>query len=234
MTSKTCRVVIWVMISACLVYPTQAATITAVNRVVGDGVVDVLVVAPDTLDPNDDNNAFSLNFAAYELRFDQTVAADIEFEVQDSLGTTQYDLFVTLVNESGTDWIGQSVELGFGVTDQFRASDNHDGLSFDTDESDPLAERDSLVDSANFVLDQHLDNKITWGSGLVYSGRIDDLIFSFDLPDLPNEDRFTLRFQPLVEEVAPPIPEPAMGTLFLMVGISVFARRWPRREATIV
>ncbi len=194
----------------------EAATITSVIQVVGDGVTETMVSVPDTLDPNDDNTSFSFNFAQYRLRLDEVTTVDIEFGTADSGGTTEYDLFVTLDNRTDVEWLGLIAELGRGVGPQFVPS-GLDGLSFDTDENDPTAERDSVVDSRSFLLLEHLDDQMEWGMGLVPSPGSDDLAFTFDLPDLDGSGAFTLRFEPVVES-EPPVPE--------MSTVSVLAFAW--------
>lgn len=58
---------------------------------------------------------------------------DLVFDVDDSTEATLYQVFGRLINVTGQALSGFTIELGFGVGDDFVAADATDGISFSTD-----------------------------------------------------------------------------------------------------
>jgi hypothetical protein len=139
--------------------------------------------------------------------------AETRFEIEDSGGTTEYAVTVSVTNRSGVDWKGYKFSLGLGGErgDSPVASRTGDGFGFDIfSAGDPLPESDGLLSlqrRAEDVLD--------------FSGPFPDntsarFSFSFDVPDRLAVGRVWLFEQPT------PVPEPS-GFAVLAGGLGALA-----------
>lgn len=68
-----------------------------------------------------------------------TGPVDLVFDVDDTTDVTIYQVFSKLINNTGGDLTGFTIELGYGVGDEFIAATGSDGLSFSTEFRAPPA-----------------------------------------------------------------------------------------------
>jgi hypothetical protein len=214
------------VLSACAVVvilcaPSFAGTIQPgpVSSGPGLGLVQVPVVSTPT--PNNDNVPTSglpdNNIVVPLKRFDNNDYIDIEFTVSTSTGITEYKISESVDNNTGINWTGYRVQLGFGTGANFAMSPANDGLDFDAPDFDfpgptstsmgaGLASQDEIVFSG------------AQGTGLAV------LNFRIDVPDGLTDGKFTLRQFPI------PIPEPSTALMLVLGGIAapVIMRRRAR------
>ena len=142
-------------------------------------------------------------------RFDSNGYIDIVFTVSDNAAfpgtaetTTEYQVIESVDNDTGTDWSGYVMELGFGSGAGFVDSIAGDGLDFDSPDYDtpPSSTGFASVDTSD-------EDVLVYSSGLQTTGGE-----SYSLRiDVPNGiQTFTLRQYPI-----PAVPEP--GSIFLLV-----------------
>jgi hypothetical protein len=203
----------------------SAGTIQSIPAPVasGPGLGTVAVPAIFTLTPNNDNVAVAgvndNNIFVPIKRFDSIGYIDIEFTVDVSGGTTEYQVYESVDNNTGIDWNRYEMYLGFGTGENFRMATPGDGLDFDDPDFDapPVSSALSSVSSPNE--DTLIFSNGTHGTGAEsYVVRID--VSDLTLPPL-GALTFTLRQVPVG------VPEP--GTL-LLVGLALagFAAYRPR------
>ncbi len=204
----------------------QAGTIISAFQIVGHGLGAAYVPAIITGAPGNDNYAPSLapnpNLVVVTKRFDHGDSSNNPFlnsiEIQFSVGnpdpggTTEYHFFESVDNNTGSNWDGYTVELGFNVSAGFTQSTAGDGLSFDAPGFDPTPTSTAF---ANVATSEDL---LTFSTG-VHSSGSEIYEFSIDVPD--GIQAFTLRQYPHL------VPEP--GTLALalgaLAGVTLFWRR---------
>ena len=89
------------------------------NSGTGPGLGTVAVPAIITLTPNNYNvpaaGVPDNNVLVPIKRFDHNGNIDIEFHVAPSQGTTEYQVFESVDNNTGTTWNQYNMSLGFGV-----------------------------------------------------------------------------------------------------------------------
>lgn len=139
---------------------------------------------------------------------------DIEFEVRDSnpAGVTEYRVVESVDNDTGIDWTGYRMQLGFGTGSAFTASASGDGLDFDAPDYDPAPAHTSSAFPSVTVT----ENMLTFNSGIQSSGA-QSYTVRIDVPD--GIDLFTLRQFPMA------IPEPASATLLMGAVACALIRR---------
>ncbi len=206
---------------ACLSLATlaHAGTIVGVNSVSGPGLGSWFVPPIFTLNEGNDNQVGlppdDNNQVIPIKRFDNTGYIEIEFLVRPSTpgGVTEYRFFEAVDNNTGIDWNGYLIVLGFGVGANFQVSPSGDGLDFDA----PFF--DSPPTSTAFATILPAEDVLTFSNGLHSSG---SQIYEFriDVPD--GIQSFTLRQFPI------PVPEP--GTLALAVGALIGLVAFKRRR----
>ena len=115
------------------------------------GTAAVITNRGSTVDPNNDNYVGSGNLNVQPVR---TVWLGVEgraenlFEIDDSGGTTEYAVTVSVTNASGVDWKGYRFSLGLGGERGASAvlSPAGDGFGFDVSSvGDPLPESDGRL-----------------------------------------------------------------------------------------
>ncbi len=133
--------------------------------------------------PNNDNaTAASPNLISVSIFFnsDGLGPADMEFELTNSGGTTEYRVApagIGLVNNTGSPFTGFLAELGFGTGANFVRSSAGDDLDFDTPDRDPtptLPAFSALTPDTDSLL---------WSGGTIPSVGSFSIGFSLDVPD---------------------------------------------------
>jgi hypothetical protein len=200
--------------SACvLVTPARAGTITAPGRIIfpanSSGQVGPFGSNPA---PNNDGSAApSPNRINVQVFAKNSDLMDIEFQVADSGGTTEYLVGEAFFNLTGQAWAGFHFELGYGIGTGFVASSADDGLQFDLETPAPPAGSAVLTHAV-----QGLET-LDFSGGLVTGPAPLPMGFTIDVPDRLDAwnpeglNRFTLRQLPVVAAV----PEPGSATLLL-------------------
>jgi hypothetical protein len=135
--------------------------------------------------------------------------AKTRFKIDESGGTTEYAVTVSVTNRRGVDWKGYQFSLGLGG-DSPIDSRAGDGFGFEVSADDPMPESDGLL-SLHRRSEDVLD----------FTGRFRDntsATFSFSL-DVP--DRLAVRQVWLFEQPTP-VPEPG-GFAVLAGGLGALA-----------
>jgi hypothetical protein len=211
----------------------RAAVITSLFKTSTNNATGTSGAVGLTPAPNNDNSATpspNLLSPSYFLRNDLPI--EFEFNVSDSLGTTEYRIEPRFTNVLGAPWTNFYFELGFGMGANFVRSGAGDGLDFDTPNGDPSAA------SGQFSLIDHGDDALAFRGGSV--GAIGSIgsagfVFFIDVPDglsvvhPGHENRFTLRITPNGAPAATPVPEP--GTMMLIgSGVAALVAKVRRRR----
>lgn len=202
-------------VAALSVAPALAGVITAPPApiAVGPGLGTVAVPAIITVQANNDNvpnpQALDNNIFVPIKRFDHTGYIDIEFFVQPSDGVTEYQVFESVDNNTGTPWTSYRMELGYGLGPNFIPSAPGDGLDFDFPEYDlfPISSAMPIVGTPN-------EDTLVF-SGSIHGTGAESYRFRIDVPDVPTVNRFS-RFT--IRQVPIAVPEPAS---LLLVGIAL-------------
>ena len=167
---------------------------------------------------NDNTTAPSPNVIPYSIFFNSNGTLDVEFDVSNSGGVTEYTFTQTLFNNSGLAWEGFRFELGYGVGSSFVPSSLLDSLDFDAPDFEPAP-----LSSAFTTLSLSTDS-LVWYSGTVPSIGVGIFSFAVDVPDNLSAfnpsglNRFTLRQVPAVSPTAA-VPEPT-AMIFLATGLA--------------
>jgi hypothetical protein len=173
----------------------------------------VAVPAIITVQPNNDNvpnpQALDNNIFVPIKRFDHTGYIDMEFFVQPSDGVTEYQVFESVDNNTGTPWTSYRMELGYGLGANFVPSGAGDGLDFDFPEYDlpPISSAMPVVATPN-------EDTLVFSGGIHGTGA-ESYRFRIDVPDVPTVNRFS-RFT--IRQVPIAVPEPAS---LLLVGLAL-------------
>ena len=206
--------ILWATTSA------SAGTITGSTGAVGPGLGTVAVPAIITVVANNDDvpapGVIDNNIFVPIKRFDFTGYIDIEFAVAPSGGVTEYQVFESVDNNTGTNWVGYNMFLGTGVGALFVPSPAGDGLDFDA----PLF---TTAPVSSVMLPPVLGEDALLWSGGVHGSGAESYQFRVDVPDgvLPplGFSGFTLRQVPVF------VPEPSTIALVGLVLISMTAIR---------
>jgi hypothetical protein len=197
----------------------SAGTISSANPASGPGIGLVAVPNILTITPNNDNEPgpSSNNIAIAVKRFDSNGYIDIEFNVLNSNGVTEYLIFEAVDNNTGLPWINYTMQLGFGTGAGFQQSAAGDGLDFDAPQFDG-----GVPSSTAFPGVVTGEDLLTFGGG-VHTAGLQTYQVRIDVPNLDGQrlNRFTLRQTPV------PIPEPATLALAgaAMIGALCVRRR---------
>jgi hypothetical protein len=176
----------------------------------GTGLGFVQVPVINTFSEGNDNQpggpGTDSNIIVPIKRFDSTGYIDIEFQVRNSQpeGITEYLLSEFVDNNTGINWSGYILQLGFGTGAQFTQSTSSDALDFDAPGFD------TPPTSAAFANVALADDILVFSNGLHSTG-LQPYTFRIDVPD--GITLFTLRQTPI------PVPEPS--TLVLAAGAAL-------------
>jgi hypothetical protein len=198
--------------------PAIAGQITGVTWFSGVASVAGTVVNPPSAPNNDDVVGPSPN-TIFVLQKDYIAIGpvDLEFTVIDSGGTTEYAVVEGVQNNTGLDWSGYHVELGFGVGAGFVKSTSGDGLDFDAPFFNSTIDFNPAPGFFPTVTPGE-DDLIAGGGIMPDFAFAGNFVFHIDVPD--GITSFTLRQSPL------PVPEP--GT-FLLTLLGLLGLSWRRR-----
>jgi hypothetical protein len=204
---------------ACLVVPfaAEAGTILGVNPATGTGLGSAFVPPINTFSEGNDNQPGGLdnNLFVPIKRFDATGYIDLEFIVRDSIqpgGTTEYQVFESVDNNTFINWSSYTIELGKGTGAGFIQSPADDGLDFDT------PDKDTPPTSTVFNNVAHGQDILVFTAGIQSTGS-EVYTFRIDVPD--GITSFTLRQYPI------PVPEPSTLVLACcaVAGLAMAKRR---------
>ena len=200
--------------SACvLVLPARAGTITLPGSIVfpANSSGQVGPFGSNPAPNNDGSTAPSANRINVQVFANSSGLMDVEFQVADSGGITEYLVGEAFFNLTSQAWAGFHFELGYGIGAGFVASSADDGLHFDIESPAPPA------GSPRFTqVSQGLDT-LDFSGGLVSGPAPLPMGFTIDVPDRldvwnpTGQNRFTLRQMPVLAAV----PEPATAALLL-------------------
>jgi hypothetical protein len=191
------------------------------NAGVGPGLGTVTVPAIVTVLPNNDNvpapGVLDNNIFVPIKRFDFNGFIDIEFSVAPTSGITEYQVFESVDNNTGTDWNGYRMVLGHGVGPAFVKSALGDDLDFDAPTYDLPP-----VSSAMAFLGAPDEDTLLFGGGIHGSGA-ESYRFRVDVPDIatlpPLFSKFTIR------QIPRPVPEPSTFMLLSLALAGMLAYR---------
>lgn len=205
----------------------EAGQITAINWFSGVASVAGEFIGPLASDGNDNVVGDSPN-ELYILQKDYTAIGpvDIVLDVIDNLGTTEYMIIEGVQNNTGLDWSGYHIELGFGQGAGFVKSAPGDGLDFDYPHYDSTAFFDPSP--GFFPLVNVTEDDIIAGGGIMpdfsYAG---NFVFHIDVPN--GISQFTIRQSPLPASGA--VPEPSTYALAAMGLLTLGLFGWRKRNA---
>ena len=199
--------------------PLRAGEITTFNWFSGVASVAGIAVSPPSSPNNDDVIGTSPNniFVA-QKDYVGIGPVDLEFDVINSGGVTEYLVTEGVLNHTGLTWSGYRIQLGFGTGLGFVKSTPGDGLDFDA----PNFNSDFFFNPAPgfFPSVTVLADDILASGGVMpdfsYAG---NFLFTIDVPD--GITSFTIRQAPV------PVPEPATLTL---LGLGVLVLQCVRRQ----
>ncbi|MCP4004087.1 MAG: choice-of-anchor F family protein [bacterium] len=196
---------------------TEAAEITGVNWFSGVASVASTVFSPPVA-PNNDNVAGSSLNSIFVTQKDYVAIGpvDLVFDLIDTGGVTEYVIVEGVQNNTGLDWSGYHIELGFGNGAGFVPSTPGDGLDFDSPDFDSPVFFDP---SPGFFPSQIVTvDDILAGGGIMpdfsFAG---NFVFTVDVPD--GISSFTIRQSPIA------VPEPSSTILGLLGLLGVLAYR---------
>lgn len=219
----------------------QAGTITTVTGIGGGGLGSAIVNTIHTSIPNNDNwgPGPSPNIINISKVFQAVAPIDIEFEVLNSQGTTEYYLESdSVTNFTGVDWYDYHFQLGFFLGNNFVKSNLFDFLDFDTPDRDPTPT------SSIFTILDHQANDIGWSGGIVRAvpNAPNTVVFTLSI-DIPDADALEMPDDALIRDAAgnvigyrftlrqfPTIPEPSSFMLVGLGALGLFGLRRRRRS----
>jgi len=200
----------------------SAGTIQAIPAPVasGPGLGTVAVPAIITLSSGNDDVTIAgvndNNIFVPVKRFDQNGVIDIVFTVAPDAGVTEYNVFESVDNNTGTNWLGYEMTLGFGFGGGFIPSIAGDGLDFDA----PFF---LTPPTSSVMLNVAASEDVLTYSNGVHASGAESYQFRLDVPNLVGAvgapATFTIRQVPIT------VPEPSTLVLLGMALAGVMAYR---------
>lgn len=171
--------------------------------------------------PNNDNQSgFAGNLAIFLVDFNGTDYVDVQFDLANTGGVTEYDVAFEFTNYTSQTWNRMLFQLGHGTGSDFVRGDGGDGLDFDWPTHDngwssPITSSPIFMAT---VQDHTAGNLIFPNSGSTFS-------FAVDMPDDLPGHQFVLRVTPYT------LPEPASITL--LSGLLLLGSRRRRSQPSV-
>ena len=184
----------------------QAGQITDVTWF--SGVASVAGIGiPPPVDVNNDNvvGTSPNEIMVLQKHYVGIGPVDLVFDVIDTGGTVEYVFTEGVQNDTGLDWSGYHIELGFGTGAGFVKSGAGDGLDFDAPDYDSPV--DFTAGAGFFPSVTVTEDDIIAGGFMPDFAYAGNFIFHVDVPDGITE--FTLRQSPIA------VPEPSVAALLL-------------------
>lgn len=175
--------------------------------------------------PNNDNTASADNVIPSTVFINSPGIVELEFNVADSGGTTEYRFNQTLININQPAWKAFRFELGYGTGANFVSAAIAGALDFDVPDLDPAPT------SSHFANLASQGNRLFWSQGTVAAVGVASFSLSVDVPDNLADlnptgvSRFTIRQTPLAA-----VPETGTVSLF-MAGLAALLGFGVRRSA---
>jgi hypothetical protein len=211
---RTGRLSLLLIAAAVAATTASAGTIQSVPAPVasGSGLGTVAVPAIFTLTPANDDVAVAgvndNNIFVPIKRFDHNGVIDIVFTVAPDNGVTEYNVFESVDNNTGTDWSTFTMSLGFGFGPGFMPSLAGDGLDFDAPFYTSAPTSSVMPNVAKS------EDTLVFSGGVHMSGA-ESYQFRIDVPNLSATGAlatFTIRQAPT------PVPEPST---FALLGLAI-------------
>jgi hypothetical protein len=170
----------------------------------GLGVVTSGGVATPSPSNDDVAGASPNTITITEKRFDTFDAIWTIYDVaDDGIGTTEYQLTETVVNNTGGDWIGYQVMLGSGTDGGWVHASLGTGLDFDA------ADDNSPRTFSVFPTVVYDEVTINATGGVILAGETHVFTYAIDVP--PGITQFTIRTS--ARELLNPVEQEAWGTI---------------------
>ena len=200
----------------------QAGEITGFSWYSGVASVASTTIYPPVTANNDDVVGLSPNEVFITQKNYVAVGpVDLVFDVTDTGGVTEYDIKEGVFNNTGLNWTGYHIELGFGHDATYVKSLSGDGLDFDApDHNSPLFFNPA---PGFFPSATATEDDIYAGGGVMpYLSFAGHFHFAVDVPD--GITSFTIRQSPIV------VPEPSTFILASvgLISLAVYRRRSAR------
>jgi hypothetical protein len=205
------------LVTAILANAASAGTISSATPVLtspGLGSVTVPLILNTTA--NNDNSAdpnSGNNISIVTKAFESQDYIDIVFIVTPSSGTTEYRVVEVVDNDTGSDWTGYNMYLGFGTGAGFTLSGAGDGLDFDTPDNDPAPSSTAFT-----LFNRPNEDTLEFFAGL-HDSIQKNYEFRIDVPDRGPGETYTFTLRQL------PIPEPSAMVLASMALVAAASAR---------
>jgi len=186
--------------------PAPSSVITGYLGASGSGLGIVTFGSVATPSPADDDVAGSSanTIVVTEKRFDSLGAIWVEFSVSDDgIGTSEFQVTETVTNNSGTDWIGYQVMVGFGTESGWVHSPIGDDLDFD------MPDDNSPRDFDVFSTLAYSENTIDAVGGIILAGDSHTFTYAIDVPN--GITTFSIRTSP--REMPIPVEQKTWGMI---------------------
>jgi hypothetical protein len=184
----------------------------------GPGLGTVQIIASGRSAPNNDNvGAIGAkdNFFSMQVEYDFRALIDMQWEVENSNGVSEYWLAIEVFNRSNQNWGAFTFKLGFGhwtaFADNFQPSLLTDNLDFDTPNQDPTPFTTPTGGGATAFPQppNHQADTLGWCDDVTHVPPGGSIFFYFqlDIPDYDSQEmpafaqtligyKFTLRAYP--------------------------------------
>jgi hypothetical protein len=217
--SRSCAALLTATLTLFTATPLRAGEITGFAWFSGVASVAGATVFPPSSPNNDNVTGTSPNgILVTQKHYVGIGPVDLVFDVSDTGGVTEYLFMEGVHNDTGADWSGYHLELGFGNGAGFVASLPGDGLDFDA----PDFDSDFFFDPFPGVFPAVTvgeDDILAGGGVQPDSAFAGNFLFHVDVPD--GITSFTIRQSPIA------VPEPSTLALACLglLGLSASGRR---------